>query len=127
MGVGFSTDFPADCPFPEASAANGEVFRITKNNVPSGTDFLTHYELGKMKNACQCLRRGLSVMRNAKDAMHQRNILPFLGEYISIGNLSDEDGMLALTNGKVPTHSTWWPYENIIRHMKFKLHDEVDY
>jgi hypothetical protein len=119
----FPNDWPSECPSSNSRPASGEVFRIVRSEFVSKEDFQTHHELGKRKNADACLRRGLSVFKTQADAEHQIIALPFLGKFVARGILEPRHGETALTSGKQPTHTTWWPYCNIDRHEPFRVID----
>lgn len=62
---------------------------------------------------------------NLEDAKHQRELMPFLGKYISRAELKEEHGMTKLTQGKVPTHTTWWPFKDTDRISLFAIEEEL--
>lgn len=111
----FPDDWPPDCPPPDAVPAIGVVYRLVKNNPAAVTDFRTHAELNKLPKAPPCLRVGLSVFRTREDAVHQAALLPFLGDKVASGELRPEHGKTKLTPGKMPSHTTWWPYPIVDR------------
>ena len=119
MSVKFPNDWPEDCPPIEAEDAEGVVYRICKKDPPAESDFLSHFETGRMKHAPPCLRAGLSVLRTIGDARHLARLFPSLGAFIAQGRLRPEHGKTAPTKGKVPSHSTWWPYDGVERHSVF--------
>jgi len=111
----FPDDWPPGCPPADAQAAGGLVYRLVRTNPPTASDFLTHAELGKMPKAPACLRVGLSVFRTRDHAVHQAQLFPFLGNQIASGELCAEHGKTKLTPGKMPSHTTWWPYPGVGR------------
>jgi hypothetical protein len=117
----FPQDWPEGCPPSEAADASGEVYRVVRYSPPTRKDFTTHHEAGKMPKAPPCLRAGLSVLRGLVEAQHQRALMPHLGPYIARATLEQKHGKTQLTQGKVPTHTTWWPYENGEREALFAL------
>lgn len=119
--MSFPADWPSDCPPADAVDAEGTVFRIVKHNPPVRADFATHHETGRLKNAPACLRCGLSVFRELRDAVHQRSLLPKLGQWIVQGTLSAEYGKTRLTTGQQPTHTTFWTYEGVDRTAFFAI------
>jgi hypothetical protein len=76
----FGTDWPTGCPPAGARPPSGKVFRIVTSDPPTASDFLTAYEAGKFKKACPCRRR-VSVLGDIADAIHQRELFPWQGEY----------------------------------------------
>jgi len=123
--MSFPLDWPAECPSAVTPDAEGEVFRIVKENPPGASDMLSHHETGKLPKADPCLRCGLSVFRTLDDALNQQKLLPRLGKRIAKGHLTDADGKAAPTPGQQPTHTTWWPFEGIDRAAKFVVVQEV--
>jgi hypothetical protein len=117
----FPGDWPSDCPPADAEDAAGEVFRVVKNDPASDGDLATHRETGKLPNAPACLRCGLSVFRNAGEAIHQRELLPKLGSLIAKATLQPIHGKCKLTAGRQPTHTTWWPYVGVNRTSLFSV------
>lgn len=111
----FPDDWPQGCPPADAEPAAGLVYRLVKNAPVLATDFRTHAELGKLPKAPPCLRVGLSVFRSRDDAIHQAALLPFLGDKLASGELQPVHGRTKLTAGRMPSHTTWWPYPDIDR------------
>jgi hypothetical protein len=110
MSGTFPDGWPCGCPPDSAEDAAGEVFRIVKNDPPVAKDFETHHEAGKLPKADPCLRCGVSVFRVIEDAQHQRELFPKLGDQIAAGKLHASHGKAKLTEGRMPSHTTWWPY-----------------
>jgi hypothetical protein len=121
----FPDGWPEGCPPDDVEAAAGIVFRLVKSNPHEETDFRTHHESGKLPNAPPCLRCGLSVFRSREDAEHQHRAYPKLGKYIATGELQAEHGVTKLTEGRQPTHTTWWFYEGVDRRAIFVSVEEI--
>lgn len=119
--MNFPADWPSGCPPADAVDADGIVFRIVKNDPPLGSDFATHYETGRLKHAPECLRCGLSVFRQLRDAVHQRFLLPKLGPWIVQATPMAEHGKTKRTTGQQPTHTTFWTYEGVDRTALFAI------
>ena len=117
----FPADWPIDCPPGDAVDAAGVVFRIVKHAPPLGEDLASHQESGRLLKAPACLRCGLSVFREIRDAVHQRQLIPKLGNLIAQARLQAEHGKTKLTEGKQPTHTTWWTYEGVHRASLFSV------
>lgn len=117
----FPNTWPEDCPPRDALDAEGETYRIVKNNPPSPSDLASHFETGKLLKAPPCLRCGLSVFRELREAMHQRLLLPKLGAMIARATLVASHGKTKLTEGRQPTHTTWWAYEHVNRASLFSV------
>jgi len=121
MLLQFPSDWPNGCPPDDAVDAAGEVFRAVKHEPPGDEDFASHHETGKLPKAPACLRCGLSVFREIRDAVHQRQLIPKLGSLIAQATLQADHGKTKLTKGKQPTHTTWWPYEGVNRASLFSV------
>lgn len=117
----FPSSWPADCPPQDAVDAAGDVFRIVDNDPPITDDLASHWETGKLPKAPPCLRCGLSVFREVRDAVHQRMLIPKLGRWIAKGTLRVEHGKTKLTTGRQPTHTTWWAYDGVNRATLFTV------
>jgi hypothetical protein len=122
----FPRDWPADCPPADAEDAAGVVFRIVRENPPVADDFATHAETGRLPKAPACLRCGLSVFREMRDAEHQRALMPRLGRRIAMATLGSMHGKAMPTSGMQPSHTTWWPYEGVDRARLFSVIEEED-
>jgi len=121
MTLHFPTEWLTDCPPHDAVDAAGEVFRIVKHEPPKEEDLASHHETGRLPKAPACLRCGLSVFREIREAVHQRQLIPKLGSLIAQAQLQAEHGKTKLTEGKQPTHTTWWAYEGINRASLFSV------
>ena len=119
----FPDMWPPDCPPSDAVDADGQVFRIVDHDPPIAQDFGTPFETNRLANRPPCLRCGLSVFREVRDARHQRHLFPNLGRLIAQGTLNVEHGKTKPT-GKQPTHTTWWAYENVNRASHFSVFTE---
>ena len=117
----FPTEWPDGCPPDAAGSAGGTVFRLVKANPCCDSDFLSHLEVGKMPDAPACLRCGLSVFGDDSDAAHMARKYPKIGHLIARGELSEAHGRAMLTTGQRPTHTTWWPYAEVIRKDLFEV------
>lgn len=121
MTFRFPADWPENCPPNDAVDADGIVFRIVKAKPVTADDMASHHETGKLLKAPACLRCGLSVFREIQETLHQRQLFPKLGNLIAIATLQATHGKTKLTDGKQPTHTTWWPFEGIDRASLFSL------
>lgn len=119
--MSFPADWPEKCPPGDAIDAEGIVYRLVKHWPPRDTDLASHWEMGRLPNAPACLRCGLSVFRELQDVLHQRKLLPKLGNTIAQATLSAEHGKTKLTTGQQPTHTTWWAYQNVNRAGLFEI------
>jgi hypothetical protein len=121
----FPEDWPNDCRPSDADEASGDVYRIVRDDPPAATDFATHRETGRLPKAPPCLRCGLSVFRDFRDARHQRNLFPKLGSLIARAALTSDHGLTKLTHGSQPTHTTWWAFEGIHGASLFAVIEEM--
>jgi hypothetical protein len=119
--MNFPDSWPTDCPPQDAVDAQGEVFRIVNTDPPIAQDLASHFETGRLLKAPACLRCGLSVFREVRDAVHQRMLLPKLGRWIAKGTLESEHGKTKLTASKLPTHTTWWAFDGVNRAALFAV------
>ncbi len=117
----FPKTWAANCPPTDAIDADGLVFRVVNNNPPVAGDFATHFETGRLPQAPACLRCGLSVFRDHRDAVHLRKLFPKIGGLVAVGDLKPLHGKTKLTSGQQPTHTTWWVYENVDRCQPFSV------
>lgn len=114
----FPGDWQEGCPPADAVDADGEFFRVVKQNPCVADDFKTHAEMGSQRKACPCLRVGLSVLADIEHARHYRDKYPSLGNMIASGKLSSDHGRIkAGKNG----HVTWWSYSGVLRHSLFSI------
>jgi len=110
-------NFPANwqnCPPDDASPAAGIYFRVGRGTIPVEDDFRSQAELGKALDGDECLRQGLSTLREYADAVHLRRVNPRLGSIIYKGELNSSYGKSKLTSSrKSPSHTTLWAYIGI--------------
>ena len=127
----FPADLPQGCPPDDASYAWGTVYRIVKSNPLSADDFRTWFEEGKApRPGKECDSHGLSVFREVDHAVSYSERYPYLGELIAQASLSEQHGKIAPTprvfEGVTYTHETWWPYQNLERHVLFEVVSEEE-
>jgi hypothetical protein len=121
----FPDDWPEGCPPEDAEPAAGQVFRLVKSNPHSAADFASHHELGTLPKGPACLRCGLSIFRTREDADHQHRAYPKLGRHVASGMLEAKHGVAKPTQGRQPTHTTWWPNEGVDRQSVFTTTEEL--
>ncbi len=109
----FTIVWPVDCPPGDSIDGSGWFYRVTMNNPPAHEDFLTHHETGKRRNMHPCERCALSVCQTKEDAVQTLVLFPKLGKYIARGHLADGCGKVKMIGGSVPTHTNWWPLEEV--------------
>ena len=123
--AGFSDSWPSNCPPDEAEDALGVVYRVCSQNPPSQRDFQSHQELGKQSSGDPCMRCGLSVFRDLAEARHLTVLFPKLGSMVFRGELKPEQGKVKHTPARQrPSHTTWWPYDEVERAAGFTLMEE---
>jgi hypothetical protein len=54
-----------------------------------------------------------------------RRLFRKMGDYIAEGSLAAEHGTTKLTEGKQPTHTTWWPYDGVDRARIFAVVEDL--
>lgn len=74
----------------------------------------THEESGRLPNAAPCLRRALSVFRQEQDAEHQVRLFQrWKRKCVARATLLASHGSVMPTAGHQPSHTSWWPAENL--------------
>lgn len=109
----FPDYFPSCCPPENSILADGEVFRIIKNETLTDEDFLTHHELGLAVTADPCKRCSVSVFDSFQNASHLQKLRPKLGNAIAKGNLTQTAGKISDANKH--GHIDWWSFKDIER------------
>jgi hypothetical protein len=117
--MSFPSDWPPGCPPKDAVPANGEVFRIVRNDPVTSQDFLSQFDLNAALTADECYRRSLSVFRKYSDAVHMMRMRPKLGRFVASRALSCDQGKTLHTGGKSSTHTEWWAFEDVDRRAGF--------
>ena len=117
MGT-YPESWTVGCPPADAVDAQGEYFRVVKEDPCAANDFQTQGELGRAINGCACLRVGLSLLTDYESASHYRDKFPYLGERIAAAKLSPPHGKTKAGNGG---HVTWWSYSVVSRHTLFSV------
>ncbi len=117
--------FPKDwqnCPPSDAEACYGSYFRVGRGNPPTADDFRSQAELGRAVGGDECLRAGLSTLRDLNEANHLVQLNSRLGSVIYKGDLIAAHGKSKLTSSrKSPSHTTWWPFADIDRAGLFSM------
>ena len=110
------------CPPDDAEPTSGQYFRVGRNNPPAQDDFMSQAELGRALGGDQCLRLGLSTLRDLADAYHLVRLNSRLGAVIYKGELNTSHGKSKLTSSrKSPSHTTWWAYPDVDRIAPFSV------
>ena len=123
--AGYPGNWPPGCPPADAEDAYGTVYRVCREDPPAKSDFQSHAELGKKSGGNNCMRHGLSVFRDLTEARHLTRIFPKLGSLVFRGELTADHGKVRQTPAKTrPSHTTWWPYQEIDRSAPFQLEIE---
>ncbi len=102
-------NYPDDCPPKDAHDANNEVvYRFIFDKNMSSTGFLSHYDLGKIKED-NCQGRGLSVFTTEEGVLTARQQIPvFRKKKVAMGTLKQGMGKLKNTPARIKNHHTWW-------------------
>ena len=124
--MGFPEGWPESCPPADAEDAGGVYFRLVNASPPSVSDFESHLESGRVPKGPPCLRAGLSVFRTLRDVRHQAALIPALGSMIAQATLDAAHGKSKPTKGKVPSHTTWWPYADTDRRVLFSVVEQIE-
>lgn len=115
--------FPDQCPPAEARRDTIQVYRLVGSSPPTVHDFLpTVVEAPHRQFPADklCLACGVSVYRDAADAMKQRaKYKPLRDKLLAKGTIMPEDGPI-LETGRL-SHVTWW-LQTSTPHVRF---DEV--
>lgn len=126
-----------DCPPFDAVDANGDFFRLTRDNPPTERDFRTFAELGLRPREDNCIRCGLSCFALERDAVKLFQYMErrhpntnSLGRHVARIVLTPADGKVKPTRN--PSHHTWWMYHDSERLATFRevvrdARDDVDH
>lgn len=115
-----------DCPPSDAIEAHGEVFRCCKRESPIDSDLETHEERGLALNADPCRRKAISVFTTREDAEHQgRTFIRWKKVFVMSAKLAREHGVMKVTPGQQPTHTSWWPSPNLPPAERAKLFTRI--
>jgi hypothetical protein len=122
--VSFPSNYPQNCPPQNAVDADIVVYRTVANDPPLAGDFQSYVEAGKVKKRPKCNDHSVSVMRSKEDAVHHREVFGgnIGGKFIAVGTLLPAHGKTEGSSyGNFPSHTDWWPYENVQRHTVFTV------
>ena len=110
------SDFPDDCPPPQAEPGSRDYYRVTKANPPTTNDFISAYHDNRvhadrqiergLRSHCETL--GLSVFSDRDDAIRMARQIPKLGAHIAMVTLTEASGVILATGGQFDSHHTWW-------------------
>lgn len=110
------------CPPEDAEPANGVYFRVGRNNPPTNEDFKSQAELGRAHSGDECLRLGLSTLRDLTEAKHLIQLNRRLGSVIYKAELNSSHGKSKMTSSRQsPSHTTWWACSDIDRVSPFSV------
>lgn len=102
------------CPPYDAMGANATVFRCCKSNPPADRDMRTAAECDLHPHADACLRRALSVFLTQAEAEHQvRLFRRWRKKFVARAVLTDIHGKAKATPGCQPSHTSWWPADDL--------------
>jgi hypothetical protein len=117
----FPQEWPEDCPPDDSQDASGTFYRVGKSDPPAPGDFQSQAELGRAKDADNCLRVGLSIFAKLSDAKHLIRMNRRLGRFIYKGDLTEKHGKTKKTGKPSSSHMTWWPYAGVDRKAPFVI------
>lgn len=85
------------------------MFRLSENDPPLASDFLSYFELKKAPGE-SCKGRGLSVFHALEHALHCADLFPDNGwTCVAEGQVQPGDGLVSSTgNTNNPHHRTFW-------------------
>jgi hypothetical protein len=117
----FPEDWPPGCPPQDAVAAAGTFFRLVHWDPPSAEDFLSPHEKNTHRKKPPCLRCALSLYGRRDEVEHTMMLYPKLGDKIAEGVLTPAHGRTKLNPGPPSSHTSWWPYRDVNRHLLFRV------
>ena len=112
--MNFPDDWPEACPPNDSNEADGVVFAAARSTPFARLDFSSANDRGAFKDADECERRGVSVMKEKSDveALLERFKRKF--KHIAKAELSSTHGRLKDTPREfAKSHCTLWPRETV--------------
>ena len=118
--------FPPECPPPDATVAEGEVYRLVAHNPPQPSDFVPlaieqpHRDFAR----CACKACGISLYRDPADIKRLQDRVPgHRNKVLARGILDAQDGVMKPTPSEVAggaSHHTLWIPEGVetVRHFE---------
>ena len=104
--------FPKNCPPIEAIDEEIESYRLCPNNEISHYDFLSFYELGKLKHSNDIKKYGVSLLTDYQQSIAMLGMPKYKksnNKYIAKGKTAKGLGVVLRTPSKdLSTHITWW-------------------
>lgn len=108
--------FPANCPPPEAVAAQGEFFRLVEGDIVVENDFTSHYELHAAGRARrywsddeEWKAAACSVHADRIDADNLRLAIgSLLHKRVARGSVSISGVILSTPSKRASSHHSWW-------------------
>jgi hypothetical protein len=120
VAFSFPQDWAPHCPPTDATDAAGTYYRRILTAPPEAKDFRSYVEMErKIPIAKTCEARGLSVFVLLEDAKAYAERYPDNGGIIAKANLDYTDGKIKSSPRNGNSHATWWPYDEVKRHIKF--------
>lgn len=114
-----------DCPLPSSMDCNNDAFMVFRSETITSKDLESQADRNRARNARgeqACTRHGISVFPDLASCIHQQKLMPHLGDLIGSAKLEPDHGRIAKTPSQNnPSHMTWWPYKETIRHELFKI------
>lgn len=119
----FAPQMPQDCPPNDAVPAAGTVYSCARQHPFSDNEFRTAHERNWKPEADECLRCGLSVCTDIRDAREIKKRFRRVFKYIGVAALNAAHGVIKKTPGQVASHHTLWRFETVEFHLIFQLQE----
>lgn len=115
----YEHELPPGCPPCDATLRQQRVYRIVRDDPPTGGDFQTHAQLGRAVRADACRRSALSVFSTLRQARQRQMCSPHLGRHIATASLTPAHGPISAPqqNG----HMDWWPHHGMLNANDFEV------
>ena len=117
----FPDDWPDCCPPDEAETPDGRFYACAKESPFSDIEFRSAFDRNVFKDGDQCRRRGVSILKDIKDAMSLIERYPRNYVHIGTADLVEAHGKILKTKSSYPSHYTLWPYGDVKLHEVFEL------
>lgn len=105
----FPDNFPKDCPPKEAIEEQIEVYRLSNNDPPKESDFLSHVLLYPKKKYNTRKAYGISVFSEYEDVEHLLAVNALMRKkFTHICRGITQEGVIQKAIGS--SHITWWLY-----------------
>lgn len=122
----------------EANGEEGNYYRLVEPGTKLEDNFIPYYCLEEHKSIIEkfkekndaiklCKACGLSLFKSEREASMASQKGKTAGCSIYMGSLTSDLGILKATSSKhIPSHHTWYPYEDIMFSSLFNKNEEID-